>query len=332
MVTIIVPKAFTAETVFRFETELFAMPEDLEYVFDFEHEVIHAEPFGMLLGGCLFRRFKRERIRDRTPQPRFLTCNFEKAPYAAHMGFFESFGVPIGNKPGQAPGSSRYIPITSLAVPGLQDQAMEKSVAVGDIIENEAHRLAKLLAQSEAGDLVDTLSYSFREIFRNVVEHSQADKIWYAAQFWPSKQKVQIAILDEGIGIRASLSQNTTLSISDDSTALTLAILPGVSRVRKTDKYDVWGNAGYGLYITSKLCVRGGFLELCSGTKGLSLFEKGYTVSDTFFNGTALKLVFDTSKITSLQQFCKEIVREAKNNSTPAKRLSASQVHRILKQ
>jgi nitrate/nitrite-specific signal transduction histidine kinase len=53
--------------------------------------------------------------------------------------------------------------------------------------------------------------YSLAEILRNFLEHSQAQELWYAAQYWQSRNWVELATLDEGIGIRRSLARKPPL-------------------------------------------------------------------------------------------------------------------------
>jgi hypothetical protein len=54
------------------------------------------------------------------------------------MGFFQSCDIPIGNSPGEAPGSSRYIPLTKTSVEQLWERANEQYYHVGKIIEQDA--------------------------------------------------------------------------------------------------------------------------------------------------------------------------------------------------
>lgn len=100
-----------------------------------------------------------------------------------------------------------------------------------------------------------------RELIRNVLEHSQSENFWYTGQYQPTKGIVEVAILDEGIGMKKSSMKNRKLSIKDDEDAIRLAIQAGISksgvgRVGR-DEYD---NSGFGLYMITNFCRKGGWI------------------------------------------------------------------------
>lgn len=170
-----------------------------------------------------------KRFRQSKAAVRFTALNYKDHTYAAHMGFFQAFGLTHGNTPGQASGSSTYIPLTLLNVAAIQQEAAQRSVNPGDIIEEKASQIAQLLIRQPEGNLVDTLTFSIREIMRNVVEHSGSEFIEYCGQYWPSQNMVEVAILDVGHGVRFGLRNNPYLNIASDRDALHLALLPGIS-------------------------------------------------------------------------------------------------------
>ena len=136
----------------------------------------------------------------------------------------------------------------------------------------------------------------------------------YCAQYWPNKHLVEIAILDTGIGIRASLSRNPYLTVETDRDALNLSLLPGVSgKVYKgkiTNPYDEWENSGFGLYLTSRLCGRGGSFFMCSGDAGILLKDNKKHYASTAFNGTAIRLKLRTNHAQTLKQLLRHFLRE----------------------
>jgi hypothetical protein len=75
----------------------------------------------------------------------------------------------------QAGGGSNYIPITVFRTSSLVQNAASAGRAIGDEVELHSRRLAETLVGDEGGEVVATLSYSIREIMRNVVEHAQTD-------------------------------------------------------------------------------------------------------------------------------------------------------------
>ncbi|MEM5434723.1 hypothetical protein [Paraburkholderia diazotrophica] len=285
--------------------ELEGFPEAPLYVIDFG-SLEWTEPFGLLFFARKLRKFA-----DGRKPSRCRAINFQEHAYAAHMGFFQSFGLDFGKDPGEALGNTRYIPITSMRIDDLEREAASDYVDVRDTIEARCASLATVLTHSEGGALQHTLGYSLREIFRNVLEHSQADAIWYAAQYWPTKGLVELSILDEGVGIRQSLSRNPHLSIRNDEDALRYALLPGVSgaafRGGPRQRRDEWANSGYGLFMTSQICARGGNFVICSGASGMLLengVEKSLAVN---IAGTALRLQIHVPELCALNEALEDL-------------------------
>jgi hypothetical protein len=280
--------------------ELALLPENQLYTIDFG-PLEWIEPFGLLFFARQLRTFS-----DRRKPNKCRAINHHRHGYAAHMGFFQSFGLDFGNDPGEAPGNTRYVPITSLHIADVEREAAENYVDVRDIIERKCASLATVLTHNEDGDLQNTLGYSLREIFRNVLEHSQAETIWYAAQYWPSKELVELSILDQGVGIQKSLSRNHHLNIRNDADAIRFALLPGVSGVAfrggPRQRRDAWANSGYGLFMTSQICSRGGSFMICSGRSGLLLNDGVESNLDVDFEGTALRLQIYIPEIRALNE------------------------------
>lgn len=88
------------------------------------------------------------------------------------------------------------------------------------MIERKAAELAEILTQQEAGALQDTLTFSIREIVRNVVEHSESDTVCVCAQYWPKKEQVEVGIVDDGIGIHAALTRRGYQTLASDLSAM----------------------------------------------------------------------------------------------------------------
>lgn len=100
------------------------------------------------------------------------------------------------------------------------------------------------------------------EIAENVVHHADTQIGGFAAaQGWPRNHEFEIAIVDLGIGVRASLTKNPDYAdISSDAEAITRALQPRVSSTPQR-------NAGIGLFITKLLLeANGGILLVRSGT------------------------------------------------------------------
>jgi hypothetical protein len=152
--------------------------------------------------------------------------------------------MSYGLAPSEVAGTINYVAITEVDVASIRERAAKTYVHAGEIIEDEARQLAKLLTRNEGGPVVDTLTYSIREIVRNVIEHSRSPTYTIAAQYWPASQSAELAISDDGCGITSSLRENPKLQIETDLTALKLATLPGISSKawRRANRSDVWAN------------------------------------------------------------------------------------------
>lgn len=292
------PQNLSLLNALNFCNRLWLIEPDDRVVFDCAR-LAHVEPFTMAYVAAEISRFGKSH-----PETSLVFENFEHHTFAAHMGFFKAAGWNHGNDPGEAKGSATYIPLTILKVNDIESEAVQAGKAVGDVIENESTRLAKILTQADDGELVDTVTFSLREIMRNVVEHSGSDVLEFCAQYWPTKKKVEIVVLDSGVGIRSSLTRNPHLQVGSDRDAIHLALMPAVSgkmfKGVKKRSNDVWQNSGFGLYMTNRLCRNGGSFFVCSGKAGLILSDKGKTDYETSFAGTAIRLVLNTGSLASL--------------------------------
>lgn len=298
----------------RFPLELREIGSVAEIQLDFS-EVRFTTPAWLAVIGGTLRQLKLDR-----PDTKRKAVNFHHLTYAAHMGFFEYFGVNFGQAPDAAPGSDTYVPLSVRRVDEVRRQAAIKAIPVGEAVHAEAERLAMLLTGDATTALQDTLAYSLREIIRNVVEHSGAEDYTFAAQYWPARKAVEIVLSDQGIGLAASLRENPSLMVSNDDEALTQAILPGVSskRWRRSRHDDDWANSGYGLFMTERLCRLGGSFELMSGKRLLRISPAGSDLLPTNWPGTVVILRLDTGDLgklsARLQQFRKEGRRIERDN------------------
>ncbi|AZQ66887.1 hypothetical protein EF888_06885 [Silicimonas algicola] len=181
------------------------------------------------------------------------------------------------------------------------------------MIEGKAAELAGILTRQQAGELQDTLTYSIREIMRNVVEHSGSDKIHLCAQYWPLRNEVEVGIVDDGVGIHRALTENPAFEWLTEVEALQMALMPGISGNPLAGRgNDQWNNSGYGLYMTSRICRNGGSFLLCSGTGGIELDHDGKRTFETDFQGTAIRLVINTADLSALRERLQHFAEEGR--------------------
>jgi len=267
------------------------------------------EPFGMLLIGAKLREVKR---RHNIKHAYYKISS--PHTYAGHMGFFRSIGMPYGKEPGEAPGSRTYVPISRLSVSKIKREAKSKGVHIGDIVEGYAEDLAKILYTGD-NECIGHMTFAIREIMRNVVEHSTSETIWYAGQAWHSKDLVEIAILDEGIGIEQTINSNKYYKKHnfDNLGALLMALEPGITKtfspVRSEDDEGGWRNTGFGLYMTSNICSEIGGFVICSDKHAIWRHGDVEERIDTSFGGTAIRMRLRLSELSKVTKLRSQLVR-----------------------
>jgi len=231
--------------------------------------------------------------------------------YACHIGYFKSISeeIDLGKAPGEANGSRTYVPITEIDFDKLYRDAREAGNydEMNDLIEAEAKKLAGVLCQKNK-ELHKLFSYIIRELLRNTPEHAEVNKALIFAQYWPSKDEAQIAILDNGIGLRNSFAKNPVHReyIKTDEDALEAAIKPGISQAfnpdTKNKSNNSWSNSGFGLFMASEICRKlDGCFWLISGNKAMKVDSTGTHMYDTEFNGTAVSFDIKSTKIKNVQ-------------------------------
>ena len=297
-----VPKQLDLFSTINFVESLRDIKETDSYDFDFG-QTSFVEPFGMLLLSEALCRFKKER-----PTAKKSCSNFQRMTYAGHMGLFKSFGLDWGNEAGEANGSSNYIPITSYSVDEIVKAAADNFREVGDEVEAICHRLASVLCGEEGTTLHEYLTYSLRELMRNVVEHSESDCFLVCAQYWQGKGLAELAIIDHGIGLKDSFSRNPHVKPESDKDAINYALMPAISgkafKGDKTRSRSMWVNSGFGLYMTSRICRNGGNFFIGSGDAGVLLTSHGDNAKRNvpiFHQGTVARMRIETNNLESLR-------------------------------
>jgi hypothetical protein len=280
-----------------------------EVEFDFA-KLGTVEPFGLLVASRAIHMFRADHRAIR-----FHGVNFENRSncnYAAHLGFFQNFGMKFGRTPGDAQGNQNHIPIQTQAIDELLEESKDAGERIEEILAIQAGQMASVLARAKSGPLYVVLAYCIREILRNVVDHSRAKSYEYC----PTKNRVEVAILDRGVGVRIGLSNHPDLkNLGSDRDALNWAILPGISgrtfRGVFIDQNDPYQNSGFGLFVTSQLCKDHGSFMI--GSYGSLMKLKGADANyfDFGLRGTAVRLVLDTENLPAdIEAEVGEIVRQ----------------------
>lgn len=328
----------TLDAALNFEKSLNQIVPEEEFIFDFSR-MSNFDPLPMLMAGAIIKRY-----RSQYPEVRFSVTGLDTKGknYAGTMGFFKyiSPALGIGKAPGEAIGSSNYIPITLINVDDLQQAEYKQGnyIALGSIIEKESGRLARIVDRGQS-ELHKLLTYLIREILRNTPEHAQTNQMWICGQYWPSYELAEIAIIDEGIGVYQSIIKNPSHReyIKDNATALQWAIKAGISQAfrpsAKQRNRDEWVNSGFGLYMVSEICkhLNGSFC-IISYENYMQIDNHGVKTGETSFHGTAIRMRVPSKQIKDAQNIisiishkgeseAKTIRNAFKKASTPSKGL-----------
>ena len=306
--TIEMPKSMEIGAVLRFAWELDHYAAHHELTIELSPDGVFMPPFAML-----FIAAKLKRMRKSNPDLHFRFRNHQQYGYLAHMGFFRMVGFDFGNEVGEARGSDNYIPITCLDRQMLYANNEDRFEAIQVLVERRSDEISYIITRDETrkSDAFLALSYSLRELIRNVFEHSQSDVLYYCAQYWPRSDKVEFALVDFGVGIRRGLAENPNFRFETDKQAIEMSLLPSVSgktHIQRRD--DPWANSGYGLYMTSRFARNGGNFVLASGDMAVHLSRRTKNNYQTSFQGTALRFNFDLKQIGNVSDKLHDFRRE----------------------
>lgn len=241
-----------------------------------------------------------------------------KSSRPAVFGFFRFIEINIGNMPINN-NIKNYIPITIISFSNLN---MEKSIE--DIISEQSKKLALKLCDNNE-QIIKTTSFVISEIIRNCQKHSNSEVLYICGQYSQSKEEIEIAIVDEGIGIYNSLSkkESNREKIKNNKDALINSLIPGVSESYNL-RHGVFNleNIGFGLYMVSEICENNnGLFCMISGNNYVKIEKNKRVVGVSKFSGTAICIKINAKKlnyqsmIDKYSREGKEYIKKARNNS-----------------
>ena len=326
-----IPRALTPLVALNFSKTMGSLHREKEFIYDFS-DMQHCPPFGMLITANAIKQNKVS-----FPQSFHTAINYDKTQgceVAANFGFFQMCDWDIGRKTTAESYGATYIPIKKISIKDLQSKYLQSTLVLGEMIERYSQDLAITLTQNAKSPLTATFRYCLREIIRNSYEHGNTEEVWICGEYWESKEKAEIAIIDEGRGIWHSLRQNRHYNPRNDKEANKLALQPGVTRTygQKQDPMDVWSNSGYGLYTASSVCCCGGSFWLCSGDDATLVNRKNQINYNIKYKGTAVCMNIDTTKIPDIETILPEITKAGESQAKrfgDARVLTASKVSTI---
>lgn len=279
--------------------------------------VSNCDPFPMLVVASSIRNLRK--CSD-IKKCKAINCN---NGYAEHMRFYKAIGINIGKGFEENYGNQKYLPITKLNVEALRKQGASSLERIQEVIVNKSMLMANVLSQGN-NTYKKWLSYALTEIMRNIPEHSKAEEIWYCAQYWPSFDLVELAIMDEGIGVKSSLLSNSAYEdvIQIDEDALRFALSPGISRTFAPGgsnlSDDEWANSGFGLYMVSRTCAAlGGSFVIASGTSAVKVDKNNLVKyrNNCHVVGTVIRIRVHLSQMDNYENIAKRILREGEIES-----------------
>lgn len=291
---------------------------EIENEFDFSN-VSTCNPFPMLIVAQKIRK-----AREKHPESKCIGKSITNT-YAQNMRFYRFIGMDIGKNMSGIQGNNNYQAISELKLLDLIKQSRREGIALGELITDTSQRLAKVLSRGDMR-MNATMTFCLREIIRNIPEHSCSYNGWYCAQYWPKRDLVELAIMDDGIGILKSITSNYKYACEahNNEEAIVKVLLPGVSRTFDEsgneeiffDTGNRWKNSGYGLFVVSRICAKtGGSFVLASGDKAVSVYQdKDRKIQQNFYNtnisGTAISIRLRPSSICKINSIMDEIDRE----------------------
>lgn len=147
-------------------------------------------------------------------------------------------------------------------------------------------------------DLLRAFDHSLSEIIQNIFHHSEKNHGYVSVMTFPQKRIVQLAIIDNGIGIRRSLLKNPAFSqtlVSDES-ALAMAVQAKVTSnpIEHPTNHN-HGNMGEGLFWAMEFMKRNqGQFYLHSGN-GQLVYSNNETVYKAmgYWQGTIMCLQYN---------------------------------------
>lgn len=332
MHTIFLPYNLSAESAKNFIYEVWAHAKETELGFDFSN-VSWVEPYGVLLIALTLKNLNQQRALCslKTYAVNFQSVQLSSTSalgYLKFIGFFRYVGWDEGNLPGEARGSNTYAPITVISRNQL---IFDPELPIQKVIERKSDSLAQMIFDGDNESSQILVSYCFKEIIRNVFEHAQTDECVLMAQYWGgSKNEIEIAIADSGIGIHGSLAN--VFDNIDTHELLKISLQPGVSRNmhESEDPDNPYQNSGFGLYIVSHLGMDYGKFNLLSSGKGLEVKRSPfkdiiYMPYDVPYSGTAIRLRLSLSNADYFPNQLESYVRNGeKISSQEGRRKTAS--------
>ena len=271
--------------------------------------------FTFPIGTLVLAQYLRYNRESKGRSIKFISSNIYSSVinYLTSVGFFKYFGENpfCANDLNK---SKTYIPFSIIEWSDLQSRVNDERLnghncKIQDVICEYSDNYSDWMF----GKIEPVISYCFREIIRNVFEHTNCLYCSIFGQIYPTRDEIEICIADSGSGIRNTLSKVYPECV-DDEWALTHAILPGITSgaVKIGSEYD---NSGFGLYVLSQIAQKFGYMWIGSGEKFLKIDSKGVHLFDGFYPGTFVGINFKYQTLLRHQEWIMQIINEGESLS-----------------
>ncbi len=295
------PKGNSISNLAKFSVQLAEIPESKKFR-------IGAGHVKFLRPTCMIYLAKACRQRSRKfPDEQITYSGLNNLSYANNLGFSELLNLKGKPYKKGAFGGQNYIPLSVMSRKDLESVANKKGIQLGDAISLRCDNIAKIVSQHRSAQLGETISRSFREIFRNTFEHGETDFSLFCAQYWPALNRVEICISDRGVGLHSSLQESKYTKPENDEEAIQFALMPGISskawrhKKKKSHQKSEWDNSGHGLFFAHQLFGKLGHFYLASGKSSVFLNADSFKIYPCDVEGTLVSMRMDLSNEQLIQ-------------------------------
>lgn len=268
-------------------------------------ELEFVDPLGLAVLGVLL-----ESPRS-TPPVRIDWMATSVASYLDRMGLFERCTVEGVEIPRRARRDQRTNLVELTCVNELHradDVANDISSAItGQLTSfdpNEAPDATTGLTKYDAAR--HTLQYVFSELLDNSLTHARRDgcigsSVWVAAQHWPSRGIVRVAVVDNGCGVLRTLKHHSALTCQTHQAAILAGLLPKVSCNRDVGVMSDSVNQGVGLTTAKRIVeAAGGSMAIVSGDGHVTSKHSRTLPRNAFWAGVAVTFTVERLKLPTV--------------------------------
>ena len=248
-----------------------------------------ADPFGLAMLGATFYM-----LQQRGQSVRVSGLTDAVNGYLQRMDVFDGVKLvncttPRGQRHDR---SDALMELTRLDQRGDIDRATNKlaEALVGRMPDIDPNELPdEMTCRNTADSISIPISYALAELLNNAMSHARlkghADaKVWVASQYYPKNGRLQLAVVDNGCGMLATLREHAALRVfprKTDLEAILAALHPHVSCNPDLGVFKDSVNQGVGLTMTSRIAERaGGRLVVVSGAGYHNTLGRSRRLSD----------------------------------------------------